>query len=74
MELEERIAALKAGKTMINVYVNNRGWVMMYNGGEIRYTKRKDGAKPFPIGDKLLDQLRIQIEHTIMCHYDLVRA
>lgn len=59
---------------MIKVYVNNRGWVMMYNGGEIRYTKHKAGAKPFPIGDKLLEALRIQIEHTIMCNYDLVRA
>lgn len=59
---------------MIKVYVNNRGWVMGYSGGEIRYTRHKAGAKPFTIGDKLLERLRIQIEHTIMCNYDLVTA
>ena len=58
---------------MIKVYVNNRGWVMAYHNGEIRYTKHKAGAKPFNIG-KELESLRIQIEHTIMSHYDLVRA
>jgi hypothetical protein len=59
---------------MIMVYVNNRGWVMAYHDGEIRYTRHKAGAKPFSIGDKMLEALRIQIEHTIMCNYDLVTA
>ena len=60
---------------MVRVYVNNRGWVMGYNRktGEIKYTKHKAGAKPFShTEDKDLTELRIQIEHTIMCNYDLI--
>lgn len=61
---------------MVAVYVNNRGWVMMYNvkTNAIKYTKHKAGAKPFESEhEKDLTELRIFIERQLMCNYDIVR-
>ncbi len=61
---------------MVLVYVNNRGWVMMYNAkaNAIKYTKYKAGAKPFESEySKDLIELRIYIERELMCNYDIVR-
>lgn len=60
---------------MIKVWVNHYGWIM---GGDpdrgFRFTKAKDGAKPFEEFGKELLNVRICIERNMQCNYDLVRG
>ena len=69
---------------MIKLYVNHYGWVMGINRSkdddeiiDLRYTKHKEGAKPFKDdwnADPDLWDVLYYIENTLKCHVDRVRC
>ena len=54
------------------VWCNGHGWVWAESPDKIHFTMSKSCAKEYSIGSKELLSLRMRIEHTIMCNYDLV--
>lgn len=64
---------------MLKIWVNHYGWVMYGDPQKgLRFTKHKDGAKPFQ-GDKWDTRSELfgvcdYIERHMMCNYDLVRC
>ena len=69
---------------MIKLYVNHYGWVMGINRSkdddeiiDLRYTKHKEGAKPFKDdwnADPDLWDVLYYIENQLKCHVDRVKC
>ena len=55
----------------LRVWCNGHGWVWAESADKIHFTMSEACAKEYDIGSRELLNLRIRIEHTIMCNYDL---